>query len=100
MRKEHSERLTKDKIREAGQVVMAIRNLHARCVSSSLVRLKQSAPADKKAPSEAQLVDSLHQVKHRLEDLQSIAEAWETAKVRPGEHCTPLIFRHPAARTC
>lgn len=68
---------------------MAIRNLHARCVSSSSVRLKQTAPADKKAPSEAQLVESLHQVKHRLEDLQSIADAWETAKVRWGRVAAP-----------
>ncbi|CAK9000338.1 Cilia- and flagella-associated protein 73 (Flagella-associated protein 73) (Modifier of inner arms 2 protein) (Mia2p) [Durusdinium trenchii] len=68
--REMGERFTKDRFRESGQVVMSIKNLHARCMNTA--RSKTRPVVGKHASPLEQLSEYLKLIQFRITDLQTI----------------------------
>ena len=76
--REEGEKVTKDRYRESGQVIMSIKNLYNRCVNTSRSQIRISHAKD--MPQIAQLNELLTVVEARITDLQSMVQGF---KARP-----------------
>lgn len=74
--REEGEKVTKDRYRESGQVVMSIKNLYNRCVNTSRSKIRLVLAKD--VPQLVQLTESLTIIESRITDLQSMVQGYKS----------------------
>ena len=75
---EKGEKFAKDRSRESGQVVMSIKNLHARCLATLRTKMR---PVNEKNRSPIEyLTDYLNLIQFRITDLDSIHKSYKAER--------------------